>query len=106
MRDKIKRFITCLLPVARNRRGTCHNCGACCRLPWPCLFLREDPEGRSRCTIYPVRPPNCRKYPRTAMEFVTTATCGYRFEDTGYDRGGELVPEGLVASESSPRALR
>jgi Fe-S-cluster containining protein len=79
MKEKIKRLFTCFLPVARNRRGSCQNCGACCRLPWPCLFLKQDDQGRSRCAIYPIRPPNCRKYPRTAMEFLTASTCGFKF---------------------------
>jgi len=36
---KIKRTITSVLPVAKNRTGHCSNCGQCCYLPKKCLFL-------------------------------------------------------------------
>lgn len=79
MKDKLKRFLTSLLPVAENRRGECNRCGACCKLPFPCPFLRFDEEGLSACSAYLVRPPSCRKYPRTESEQLTPETCGYYF---------------------------
>ena len=82
MRAKLKRFLTSWLPVSSNRRGSCTNCGACCQLPFPCTFLKYRENGDSYCAIYAVRPPSCRKYPRTASEFITTEICGYRFEET------------------------
>ncbi len=77
---KIKRTLTSVLPVARNRKGQCLLCGACCRLPNVCLFLRTNGTGEMYCSIYHVRPLNCRKYPRTQPEQITADTCGFRFE--------------------------
>lgn len=87
MKNKIKRFATSLLPVAHNRRGDCNRCGQCCKLPYPCPFLRFDNEGFSSCAVYTLRPPSCRKYPRTASENMTPETCGYYFEPAE-----ELIP--------------
>lgn len=106
-RQKLKRALTGLLPIASNREGECLQCGACCRLMVRCPFLKYDPEtsppregeagsgarsetvsarigrlserpGKTRCRIYPLRPPACRKYPRVAEEQVCFP-CGYRF---------------------------
>ncbi|HUT61227.1 MAG TPA: hypothetical protein VNA25_25540 [Phycisphaerae bacterium] len=81
MKDKIRRTLTCLLPVSPRRRGKCIGCGACCKLPNRCAFLRYDSDGRSRCAIYRFRPLNCRKYPRVPSEFITADTCGHRFDE-------------------------
>lgn len=84
--DKLKRAFTSLLPMDPSRQGECNRCGACCKLPVPCPFLRFDARGLSSCAVYYARPPSCRKYPRTAAENVTPATCGYFFvavEDIG-----------------------
>jgi hypothetical protein len=77
---KAKRTVTSLLPVAANRRGRCVNCGACCKLPNVCPFLKTDGEGKGYCGVYPLRPMNCRKYPRTESEHITKDTCGFWFE--------------------------
>lgn len=79
MLEKIKRFLTSLLPVDPNRRGDCHRCGDCCKLPFPCPFLRFDEEGLSSCAVYRFRPASCRKYPRVPEENLTAATCGFHF---------------------------
>jgi len=79
---KLKRFSTSLLPVASNRQGECNRCGACCQLPFPCPFLRFDDQGLSSCSVYHLRPPSCRKYPRTASEHITKEQCGYYFEES------------------------
>ncbi|MFH0869245.1 MAG: hypothetical protein V1839_03395 [archaeon] len=76
---KLKRTATSILPVSKSRRGTCRHCGACCKLPNVCPFLRFDKNKKSCCLIYPVRPLNCRKYPRTKEESIVKG-CGYRFE--------------------------
>jgi hypothetical protein len=76
---KIQRFLTSFLPIDAGRRGDCNRCGECCKLPYPCPFLRYDAEGLSSCAVYFARPPSCRKYPRTATENITPATCGYYF---------------------------
>lgn len=80
MKAKAKRTLTSMLPVAKTRTGHCVGCGACCKLPKPCIFLKTDENGRGFCSIYELRPLNCRKYPRTASECLTSATCGFRFE--------------------------
>ena len=76
---KAKRTLTAVLPVSKERKGQCISCGACCRLPNVCHFLKFDSDGKSYCTIYDIRPLNCRKYPRTEAEHITKDTCGYRF---------------------------
>ena len=80
-RAKIRRTLTSLLPVSDRRRGQCVHCGACCKLPNVCPFLKTNGAGQGYCGIYPLRPLNCRKYPRTAAEHITTDTCGFHFED-------------------------
>ena len=82
LKAKLKRTLTCLLPISKRRRGACKRCGACCKLPNTCAFLKFDKHGKSLCTIYKLRPPNCRKYPRTEKEHLTKKTCGFWFEKT------------------------
>ena len=77
---KIKRTITSILPIAKNRTGQCLNCGACCKLPNLCPFLKFQAKGKSYCSIHPIRPLNCRKYPRTESEWLTQDTCGFKFD--------------------------
>lgn len=81
MLNKLKRFTTSLLPVDANRQGDCNRCGACCKLPYPCPFLRFDDQGLSSCSVYHLRPPSCRKYPRTSAENLTPEQCGFFFVD-------------------------
>ena len=78
---KIRRTFTSVLPVSERRRGQCVHCGACCKLPNVCPFLETHGDGKIFCRIYPIRPLNCRKYPRTEVEHITKDTCGFRFED-------------------------
>ncbi len=75
---KIKRTLTCVLPVSENRRGTCIRCGQCCMLPNRCPFLKFDEHQKALCAIYKIRPLNCRKYPRVETEHVVGA-CGHYF---------------------------
>ena len=79
MLKKLKRTITSVLPVAKDRVGACVNCGACCKLAVVCPFLKRRKDGSSYCSIYHFRPFNCRKYPRTASEHITQDTCGFSF---------------------------
>ncbi len=79
MLNKLKRLTTSLLPVDPQRQGECNRCGACCKLPYPCPFLRFDDEGLSSCAAYRFRPPSCRKYPRVASENLTPEQCGFYF---------------------------
>ena len=101
MKNKIRRTLTSLLPVADNRRGSCNNCGACCKLPNPCRFLRYRESGESYCGIYRFRPLNCRKYPRAADELVTADTCGYWFADVRDESVGlhDLEHDRPIAAE-------
>jgi len=78
---KFKRTLTSVLPVDKTRKGRCTRCGACCKLPNLCPFLGIDEEGLSTCKVYWLRPLNCRKYPRTKSEFLTTDTCGHSFDE-------------------------
>ncbi|MDH7598629.1 MAG: hypothetical protein QHH07_03190 [Sedimentisphaerales bacterium] len=77
---RLRRTIAAFLPGSRDRKGQCRRCGSCCKLPNVCWFLRYDQEGLAYCAIYPFRPLNCRKYPRTRSEFITEQTCGYWFD--------------------------
>ena len=78
MMSKAYRTFTGFLPASNNRTGKCVDCGACCKLPNKCWFLKEK-NGKSYCSIYPIRPLNCRKYPRTEKEHVTKDRCGFKF---------------------------
>lgn len=81
LKHKIIRSLTSLLPVSKKRVGECNDCGDCCALPRPCMFLKFRDDESSYCSIYSVRPPTCRKYPRVEREFVTPERCGYSFLD-------------------------
>lgn len=87
---KVTRFFTSfVLPVDPCRGGECSRCGACCKFLFTCPFLRSDDgkPGSFRCAIYSVRPPQCRKYPRSKGE-QTYLPCGYNFEGAGSDKPG------------------
>lgn len=77
---KILRSIDSVRPVAKNRRGQCKNCGACCKLPNPCMFLGTRANGESYCKIHKIKPLQCKKYPQMEHHHVTRAVCGYWFE--------------------------
>jgi len=71
-------------PVAKNRRGQCADCGACCQLPTKCFFLRFESGGKSYCVIkrkIGFAFLNCQKYPITEKEWITPKKCGYRFDN-------------------------
>lgn len=78
---KIIRTITSVLPVKNGRNGSCKQCGECCKLPNPCVFLDYDGNNKAFCRAYRFRPLNCRKYPRSAREHITLGTCGFYFEN-------------------------
>ncbi|HIO93261.1 MAG TPA: hypothetical protein EYG68_10540 [Leucothrix mucor] len=82
MIPKIKRTITSLLPVDEGRSGECNGCGDCCKLPFRCTFLKETDGGNYSCSIYKVRPLNCRKFPRSSQQWETVKeNCAYSFPD-------------------------
>jgi Fe-S-cluster containining protein len=79
---KVMRFFTSLvLPVDKKRSGRCLNCGACCKFLVKCPFLRSSDggDGQFRCSVYSIRPLQCRKYPRTKREQIHLP-CGYCFD--------------------------
>lgn len=83
---KLKRTVTSLKPIEEGRTGSCNNCGACCRLPFRCVFLKTMTDDRNEqkeyCSIYVIRPPNCRKFPRTPDELsLVKNTCGFGFDE-------------------------
>ena len=78
---KLKRTATSVLPIDKNRKGSCLRCGTCCRLPNRCPFLSTDEQGLCTCKIYWLRPLSCRKYPRTKSELLTADACGYSFNE-------------------------
>ena len=93
MINKLKRTFTSLLPVEEGRTGSCNNCGACCRLPFRCMFLKtttdETNEQKEFCSIYTVRPPNCRKFPRSPEEHsLVKDTCGFDFDEASQPSDG------------------
>ena len=80
MLSKLNRTLTSLLPVENDRTGSCHQCGACCRLPFTCVFLRSGTDGKSYCSAYRFRPPACRKFPRTSAQLeLVSDVCGFAF---------------------------
>lgn len=93
MLKKLIRTVTAFLPVDKRRSGTCTGCGACCKLPYTCPFLTYDAAGKARCDIYRVRPLNCRKYPRTAREWMTRSTCGFAFPEQNAAKNRESQNE-------------
>ncbi|MCE8422532.1 MAG: hypothetical protein J5U17_02595 [Candidatus Methanoperedens sp.] len=79
--EKVKRAATSLiLPVDEKRTGECKFCGHCCMFVYICPFLKFDNNNpkRALCMIHSIRPPMCRKYPRTRKEQIHKP-CGYDF---------------------------
>ena len=82
MLTKLYRTATSLLPVSANRTGSCNGCGECCKLPFRCQFLKDKEGGGYTCSIYQFRPPNCRKFPRTAQDLKPVIKqCGFSFKE-------------------------
>lgn len=70
-------------------------------LPYRCTFLKTDEDGKSRCSIYRVRPPNCRKFPRTESQLShVNEVCGYSFKKPA------LTPEAEAAAVTLWQRLR
>jgi hypothetical protein len=87
MLPKLTRILTSLLPVDNHRTGSCNQCGECCRLPFTCLFLRTASDGKSYCSAYRFRPPNCRKFPRTPAQLdLVRDVCGYSFVEVPHSQ--------------------
>lgn len=83
MIPKLVRTLTSVLPVDKNRQGSCNQCGECCKLPFKCTFLKTAEDGSSYCGAYNFRPLNCRKFPRTPAQLEHVIdVCGYTFKPT------------------------
>jgi len=77
---KVVRISTSVLPVHANRIGSCNRCGQCCQLVFKCPFLKQDNEQNYYCAAYKLRPPQCRRFPRTQPELdIVKDSCGYMF---------------------------
>ena len=82
MIPKLKRTFTSILPVDAGRTGECNGCDACCKLPVRCPFLKTHDDGSETCSVYKLRPPNCRKFPRSQSQLDTVVdTCSFSFEE-------------------------
>jgi len=80
--QKFTRTVASILPVEKNRLGSCNQCGECCKLPFRCFFLKSDDEGKYYCSAYKFRPPICKKFPRTQSQLLLVdAHCGYSFNN-------------------------
>ena len=78
--QKIGRVFSSFLPVAKERSGYCNNCGACCHFSFRCPFLKTIENGKEICSIYIIRPPSCRKFPRTINQHnQVKAVCSFSF---------------------------
>jgi hypothetical protein len=62
-----------------HRRGTCLQCGKCCRLAFRCPMLTRD----NRCRIYHLaRTASCRLFPLDSRDLrEVQGECGYYFVD-------------------------
>jgi len=80
MLKKIQRFSSSFKQVDLGRDGGCNGCADCCKLPNRCAFLKSTPDGEI-CSIYKVRPPSCRKFPRTQKQLdLVKQNCGFSFK--------------------------
>ncbi len=80
--NKTIRLIRSTEGITLGRKGKCTptKCStldgkkgaACCKLGYTCPLLKTD-----RCTIYPIRPPNCHIFPRTPADLKLVKGCGY-----------------------------
>ncbi|MFA6072642.1 MAG: hypothetical protein WC758_00835 [Candidatus Woesearchaeota archaeon] len=77
---KVNRTINSVLPISKDRGGSCKQCGACCSLPVKCVFLKKNKKG-FYCAIYHFRILGCRSYPRVKEEWLTKGVCGYNFNN-------------------------
>ena len=77
MFQKLARTLTSVLPIDSSRSGEC------CKLPFRCVFLKSGEDGKNFCSVYKVRPLNCRKFPRTSAQIKPVQhVCGFSFENT------------------------
>ena len=82
---KIGRFVNGFAGVPENRKGQCtpDRCetldgkkgAACCHLDYACPLLSG-----TGCSIYPLRPHNCRVFPMSEDDLKLVRNCGYYFE--------------------------
>lgn len=83
---KTARLVTIVNGTTPGRTGECtpaacetldgRKGAACCTIGYHCPCLKED-----ACAMYPVRPPNCRAFPRTPEDLTLVKNCGYSWTD-------------------------
>jgi Fe-S-cluster containining protein len=83
--SKVGRFINSFKGVPENRKGECtpDKCetldgvkgAACCKLDYTCPFL-----AKKSCSVYSIRPVNCRVFPISEEDIKLVKNCGYYFE--------------------------
>jgi Fe-S-cluster containining protein len=85
--NKFKRLINIIISgPSKNRKGSCtpdvcetlsgEKGSACCKLGYRCPALGK----KSQCSIYKVRPLNCRAFPISEDDLKLVKNCGYWFE--------------------------
>ncbi len=81
-KSKLGRFINSYNNDLSNRKGFCtpDNCetldekkgAACCKLSYTCPALKHN-----ECSVYSIRPRNCRVFPSNEDDLKLVKNCGY-----------------------------
>lgn len=81
------------------------------RLPdgnYDCVFLKRDDQGRALCSIYPVRPTQCRTWPFWESNLTSKKAWDASAKGCpGMSQGGNFVPteQIRIILASNPRGL-
>lgn len=87
---KFRRIILSAIPILANAlrkhyglEGSCHSCGASCKLLFQCPHWDDDSH---LCTVYEFRPDTCRYFPMTPSDIrdrnlvLKNKPCGFTFK--------------------------
>jgi Fe-S-cluster containining protein len=69
---KKHRVGTCISTQCETLSGEKGN--ACCKLGYTCFFSKEN-----KCSIYNLRPRNCRVFPANKEDLKLVKNCSYKF---------------------------
>lgn len=75
---------------------------------YDCVFLRRDTEGKALCSIYPVRPTQCRTWPFWPSNLSSRAAWNRAAKRCpGMRQGGQFVPveQVRIIAASNPSGL-
>ncbi len=82
---KIGRYINSFIPEQKQRFGKCtpylcstlngEKWATCCKLGYRCPALAI-----TNCQVYPMRPRNCRIFPKDENDLKLVKNCGYKFK--------------------------